>query len=100
MILASGSPQRKAILEQLGLDFRVVVPGVEERSAGDPGEVVAENALRKARAVEGDRVLAADTAVVYDGVDPGKASRRGGGGALPAQALRPHPRGDERDRGA
>lgn len=72
MILASGSPQRKAILEQLGLDFRVVVPGVEERSAGDPGEVVAENALRKARAVEGDRVLAADTAVVYDGVILGK----------------------------
>ncbi len=72
MILASGSPQRKAILEQLGLAFRVVVPGVEERSTGDPGQVVAENALRKARAVEGDRVLAADTAVVLDGVTLGK----------------------------
>ena len=100
MILASGSPQRKAILEQLGLDFRVVVPGVEERSAGDPGEVVAENALRKARAVEGDRVLAADTAVVYDGVILGKPRDEAEAAHFLRTALRPHPRGDERDRGA
>ena len=69
MILASGSPQRKAILEQLGVDFRVEVPEVEERVAGDPAEVVTENALRKARARArpGERVLGADTAVVLDG---------------------------------
>jgi septum formation protein len=69
LILASGSPQRKAILEQLGVDFRVEVPDVEERVAGDPAEVVTENALRKARARArpGERVLGADTAVVLDG---------------------------------
>ena len=56
----------------MGLAFRVVVPGLEEISTGEPVQVVAENALRKARAVEGDRVLAADTAVVFDGVTLGK----------------------------
>jgi septum formation protein len=65
--LASGSPQRRAILAQLGVDFRVVVPDVEELTAGAPSTLVRENALRKARAVEGERVLAADTAVVLDG---------------------------------
>jgi septum formation protein len=67
LVLASGSPQRRAILEQLGVPFDVVVPGVEEVEHGDPLEGVVENALRKARAVEGDAVLAADTAVVLDG---------------------------------
>jgi septum formation protein len=72
LILASGSPQRRAILEQLGVEFRVVVPEVEELTTGDPREVVRENALRKARAVEGERVLGADTAVVLAGRAYGK----------------------------
>jgi septum formation protein len=72
--LASASPQRRAILEQLGLEFRVVVPDVEELTEGDPATVVVENALRKARAVEGDPVLAADTEVVLDGRVFGKAA--------------------------
>jgi septum formation protein len=70
LILASRSPQRRAILEQLGLDFRVEAPDVEELTEGDPRRLVRENALRKARAVafaEPDRILAADTAVVLDG---------------------------------
>jgi septum formation protein len=67
LILASGSPQRRAILEQLGVEFRVQAPEVEELSTGDARQVVRENALRKARAVAGERVLAADTAVVLDG---------------------------------
>jgi septum formation protein len=69
LILASGSPRRKAILEQLGIPFRVEVPDVEELQEGDPREVVVENALRKARAVEpgDDRVLGADTEVVLEG---------------------------------
>src|SRR5205823_12213247 len=71
--LASASPQRRAILEQLGLEFRVVVPDVEELTEGDPATVVVENALRKARAVGGDPVLAADTEVVLDGRVFGKA---------------------------
>jgi septum formation protein len=68
LILASGSPQRKAILEQLGVDFRVEIPQVEEVVTGEPREVVVENALRKARdrARPGDLVLGADTAVVLE----------------------------------
>ncbi len=69
MILASRSPQRRAILEQLGVAFRVEAPAVEELTEGDPRRLVRENALRKARAVaaRGERVLGADTAVVLDG---------------------------------
>ena len=67
LVLASRSPQRRAILEQLGIEFRVEEPEVEELSEGDPRELVVENARRKARAVDGERVLGADTAVVVDG---------------------------------
>jgi septum formation protein len=74
LILASRSPQRSAILEQLGVAFRVEAPEVEELTEGDPRRLVRENALRKARAVEApaERVLGADTAVVLDGRAFGK----------------------------
>jgi septum formation protein len=72
LILASRSPQRRAILEQVGIDFEVVVPDVEELSEGEPGAVVVENALRKARAVGGEVVLGCDTEVVLDGRVYGK----------------------------
>jgi septum formation protein len=72
LILASGSPQRTAILEQLGVDFRVEVPEVEELTEGAPRAVVVENALRKARAVEGGLVLGVDTEVVHGGSVLGK----------------------------
>lgn len=51
LILASGSPQRRAILEQLGVRFEVVVPDVDELTEGPAVEVVLENAHRKAAAV-------------------------------------------------
>jgi septum formation protein len=67
LILASRSPQRRAILEQLGVDFEVRVPdGVEEKTVGEPRTLVVENALRKARAIEAEPVLGVDTAVVLD----------------------------------
>jgi septum formation protein len=72
LILASRSPQRRAILTQLGIEFEVVVPDVEEREEGDPREMVVENALRKARAVNGDLVLGVDTTVAVDGRSYGK----------------------------
>jgi septum formation protein len=72
LILASRSPQRRAILEQLGVDFRVVEPQVEELSDGAARELALENALRKARSVQGERVLGADTEVVLDGRAFGK----------------------------
>jgi septum formation protein len=72
LVLASRSPQRRAILEQLGVEFSVQPAGVEEETRGDPRAVVVENALRKARAVQGGRVLGVDTIVVLDGRILGK----------------------------
>ena len=67
-MLASCSPQRRAILARLGIDFAVDPPEVEELRDGEPRRLVAENALRKARAVArrrtaGEAVLGVDTAV-------------------------------------
>ncbi len=71
--LASGSPQRSEILRKLGVDFDVVVPGVEELTDGDPELLVVENARRKAEAVDIDGlVIACDTDVVLDGEVLGK----------------------------
>jgi septum formation protein len=72
LILASRSPQRRAILEQLGVDFRIEGPEVEELTTGDPRRLVLENARRKVAAVGGHRVLGVDTAVVLDGRPFGK----------------------------
>jgi septum formation protein len=72
--LASGSPQRSEILRKLGVEFEVVVPGVEELTGGDPEVEVVENARRKARAVAGPArlVIACDTDVVLDDKALGK----------------------------
>jgi septum formation protein len=72
--LASGSPQRSEILRKLGVEFEVVVPGVDELYGGDPEIEVVENARRKANAVPGPArlVVACDTDVVLDGKALGK----------------------------
>jgi septum formation protein len=77
VLLASGSPQRRAILTQVGASFRVVVPDTPEETEGDPHAVVATNARRKADAgalvaEPGEVVLAVDTEVVLGGVVYGK----------------------------
>ena len=73
VVLASGSPQRSEILSKLGVEFEVVVSGVDELSGGDPDFEVLENARLKARAVERDGVvIACDTDVVLDGKALGK----------------------------
>jgi len=74
IVLASTSPQRSAILRQLGLPFEVVPPAYEEIGA-DP----LEHAAGKARSVDGgDRpVLGVDTVVVLDGDVLGKPSGPG-----------------------
>ncbi len=82
LTLASRSPQRRAILEQLGVEFRVAVPDVVELTEGEPGAVVVENAVRKAGAVEGDPVLGADTAVVLGERVLGKPRDEGEAGAF------------------
>jgi septum formation protein len=76
LVLASRSPQRRAILELLGVPFVVRPAGVVERTAGEPRDVALENALLKARAVAelepGRRVLGVDTIVVLAGAIYGK----------------------------
>jgi septum formation protein len=73
LLLASTSPQRKAILEQLHIPFDVVAPKYEERTPhdADPLQVVREHARAKARSVadiaEERPVVGVDTAVVLDG---------------------------------
>jgi MAF protein len=80
LILASGSPRRRAFLEGLGLPFEVRVADIDERSV--PGELpehlVARLSREKARAVaatvqgEGRIVVAADTIVTLEGALLGK----------------------------
>ncbi|MGN6556705.1 MAG: Maf family protein [Solirubrobacterales bacterium] len=73
VVLASGSPQRREILQKLGIEFEVFVPGVEELDQGDPEHLVVENARRKAEAVGAEGlVIACDTDVVLDGEVLGK----------------------------
>ena len=88
ILLASTSPQRRAILEQLGLPFDVVEPRYEEDTPlkGDAVQLVREHARAKARSVAegaGDRpVLGVDTAVVLGGRIFGKP-----GDAAQAEAM-------------
>src|SRR5690606_23829173 len=72
LVLASRSPQRRAILEQLGVPFEVCPAEVEELAEGDPYAVALENARRKRAAVDGEHVLAVDTLVTLDGAIHGK----------------------------
>jgi septum formation protein len=91
ILLASISPQRRAILEQLDIPFDVVEPLYEETPANrtkgsDPLTVVTEHAQGKARSVAdiaGDRpVLGVDTAVVIDGEALGKPADAAGAEAM------------------
>jgi septum formation protein len=65
ILLASRSPQRRAILQQLGIPHEVVVPNYEERG-DDPVEHAAGKAHSLA-GIAGERpVLGVDTVVVCD----------------------------------
>jgi septum formation protein len=72
LLLASTSPQRRAILSQLGIPFDVASPRYEEKDApgADPIELVRAHALGKARSLVGEAanrpVLGVDTAVLLD----------------------------------
>jgi nucleoside triphosphate pyrophosphatase len=76
LVLASASPQRRAILARLGVAFDVRPTGVDELAEGDPEAVALENALRKARAAKDperdELVLAVDTLVELEGRIYGK----------------------------
>jgi len=79
LILASASPRRRALLEQLGLPFEVIASDVDEiiDSVEQPASLVMRLAMAKAEDIynktEGQRlVVAADTVVVKDGRILGK----------------------------
>lgn len=84
LLLASTSPQRRAILEQLGIPFDVVAPEYVEHDPPDADavELVREHARGKARSVARDAgerpVLGVDTTVVLDGLIYGKAADASG----------------------
>jgi septum formation protein len=73
LLLASTSPQRRAILDQLGIPFDVVAPDYVEHDPpdADAEQLVRDHALGKARSVsgraDGRLVLGVDTTVVLDG---------------------------------
>lgn len=78
LVLASASPRRRHLLEQLGLLFDVDPAHVDESALPDetPAAHVERLALEKARAVAARRpgaiVLGGDTVVVLDGAVLGK----------------------------
>jgi septum formation protein len=78
LVIASGSPRRRQLLEEAGLQFEVVPAGVAEsdNSSLTIQELTALNASRKARAVarkfRDAVVLGADTLVALDGGIIGK----------------------------
>jgi septum formation protein len=91
LVLASGSPQRQAILGALGLDFEVRQTDVAEEDEGAPRAVATENARRKALAAaeQGERgggrpadelVIGCDTLVATEleiwGKPPGEQAAR------------------------
>ena len=100
LILASRSPQRAAILEQLGVAFEARPAAVEELGQGDPEHVARQNALAKARAsaVAGRLTLGVDTIVALDGRLYGKARDEGDARAHAGEPLRPRAPGVERRR--
>jgi septum formation protein len=82
LLLASRSPQRRAILEQLGIPFEPVVPQYEEGLTGaEPFAEVERHAQGKARSVAGvagERpILGVDTEVVLGGRVYGKPADEG-----------------------
>ena len=78
LTLASTSPQRRAILEQLRIPFDAVPPEYVEHDPpdADPTELVRRHAVGKARSVHADGLvtLGVDTTVFLDGLVYGKAA--------------------------
>ncbi len=78
IVLASGSPRRKMLLEQIGLkDFEIRVPRVREWAPAGlgPREIVEMISMEKAQAAEAspdEIVIAADTMVFLDEEKLGK----------------------------
>jgi nucleoside triphosphate pyrophosphatase len=83
IILASGSPRRRQLLEMLRIPFRVIVPDVDEHVFADEAPDVYVTRLSRAKAdavaprAPGEVILAADTTVVLDAEIFGKPESPG-----------------------
>lgn len=81
IILASGSPRRRELLEQIGVKFEIhKAEGEEKITSSIPEEAVKELSLQKAKEVsgkyDGDVIIGADTVVAVDGQILGKPADR------------------------
>jgi septum formation protein len=78
IVLASGSPRRRQLLEMLRIPFRVMAPDVDERVLAGEGAEAYVTRLSRVKAetiaaqLPGEVVLAADTTVVLEGEIFGK----------------------------
>ncbi|MBO5353160.1 MAG: septum formation protein Maf [Lachnospiraceae bacterium] len=78
VILASGSPRRRELLEQIGVRFQIMISNKEEKiTSTDPEKVVKELSMMKAEDVAADVsgpavILGADTVVAHNGRILGK----------------------------
>lgn len=81
IILASASPRRRELLEQIGLEFEVIPSHAKEIITKElPGEVVEELSLQKAQDVAGQLtdgiIIGSDTIVWQNGRIMGKPRDR------------------------
>ena len=82
IILASGSPRRKELLELIGVEFKILISNKEEViTSSNPEEVVKELSMMKAEdvaaGVSGPAIiLGADTVVAHNGRILGKPKDR------------------------
>lgn len=79
IILASASPRRKELLEQIGITFEVIISNVKEniQYLDNPGKYVEQLALMKAQEIarrvnSGHLIIGADTIVLIDNEILGK----------------------------
>jgi len=82
VILASGSPRRRALLDMVGISYEVCAPDIDEMTDKTvPAEIVMDLSLQKAISVApkypGNTILSADTIVVIDGRILGKPKTEG-----------------------
>lgn len=82
IVLASASPRREELLRELGLEFIVYPPSIEEINEENcsPKDIVLKNAIKKAEAVASNFsnavIISADTIVVLEGKVIGKPKDR------------------------
>jgi len=82
LVLASGSPRRKKILEELGFEFETIVSGVNENECFIDDPIMRVKALAELKAADvrksspGKKIIGADTIVICRNKELGKPADR------------------------